>query len=42
MPIFKNGELVYKLPKLDDIQTYCAEQVATLWDEVKRIDSTPT
>ena len=41
-PIFKNGELVYKLPKLDDIQKYCAEQVDTLWDEVKRFDNPHT
>ena len=42
VPIFKNGELVYKLPKLDDIQRYCAEQVDTLWDEVKRFDNPHT
>ena len=42
VPIFKNGELVYKLPKLDDIQKYCAEQVDTLWDEVKRFDNPHT
>ena len=39
VPVFKSGELVYKLPKLDDIQKYCAEQVDTLWDEVKRFDN---
>lgn len=42
VPIFKNGELVYKLPKLDEIQKYCAEQVDRLWDEVKRFDNPHT
>ena len=39
VPIFKNGELVYQLPTLQEIQTYCAQQVDTLWDEVKRFDN---
>ena len=39
VPIFKNGELVYKLPSLAEIQRYCAEQVDTLWDEVRRFDN---
>ena len=39
VPIFQNGELVYKLPSLDEIRTYCLEQVDTLWDEVKRFDN---
>ena len=38
-PIFKNGELVYKLPTLEEIRTYCKQQVDTLWDEVKRFDN---
>ena len=42
VPIFKNGELVYKLPKLDEIQAYCEAQVDTLWDEVKRFDNPHT
>ena len=39
VPIFKNGELVYQKPALDDIRTYCLQQVDTLWDEVKRFDN---
>ncbi len=39
VPIFKNGELVYEKPTLDEIQAYCAQQVDTLWDEVKRFDN---
>ena len=37
--VFRSGELVYDLPPLKDIQKYCAEQVDTLWDEVKRFDN---
>ena len=39
VPIFKNGEQVYKSPSLDEIRDYCAEQVDTLWNEVKRFDN---
>ena len=42
VPVFKNGELVYKLPTLKEIQTYCREQVDTLWDEVKRFENPQT
>lgn len=42
VPIFRNGELVYELPTLEDIRAYCAEQVDTLWDEVKRFDNPHT
>ncbi len=42
VPIFKNGELVYKLPSLDEVRAYCKEQVETLWDEVKRFDNPHT
>ena len=42
VPIFKGGELVYQLPALDEIQAYCAQQVDTLWDEVKRFDNPHT
>ncbi len=42
VPIFRHGELVYDLPKLADIKRYCAEQVDTLWDEVKRFDNPHT
>ena len=42
VPIFKNGELVYDMPSLPDIQKYCAAQVDTLWDEVRRFDNPHT
>ncbi len=38
-PIFLKGELVYQLPKLEDIQRYCQEQMDTMWEEVKRFDN---
>ena len=39
VPIFLGGKLVYKRPSLEEIRKYCAEQVDTLWDEVKRFDN---
>ena len=42
VPIFKNGELVYTCPALEEIRTYCLEQVDKLWDEVKRFDNPHT
>ena len=42
VPIFQNGELVYNMPSLPEIQKYCAAQVDTLWDEVQRFDNPHT
>jgi len=42
VPIFQSGKLVYELPTLEEIRTYCAQQVDTLWDEVKRFDNPQT
>ncbi len=42
VPIFKNGELVYQCPDLQQVRQYCMEQVDTLWDEVKRFDNPHT
>ena len=42
VPIFRNGELVYELPTLEQIRDYAIEQVETLWDEVKRFDNPQT
>lgn len=41
-PIFRAGELVYKLPSLPEIQRYCAAELETLWDEVKRFENPHT
>ena len=39
MPVFRNGQLVYRCPDLKEIQDYCRTQVDTLWDEVKRFEN---
>ena len=38
VPVFKNGELVYKLPTLEEIKRTCAYGVSTLWPAVERSD----
>ena len=38
-PIFLKGELVYKQPTIEESRAYCATQVDTLWDEVKRFEN---
>lgn len=37
LPIFKNGECLYKSPTLKEIAAYCREEEDTLWDETKRL-----
>lgn len=37
-PIFVKGKCVYQLPKLTDIRDYCAQQVDSMWDEMKRFE----
>ena len=34
--IFMNGQLVYQLPNIKDIQKYCHNNLKYLWDEYKR------
>ena len=36
VPVYVNGELVYKSPSLEEIKEYSKEQVNALWEEVKR------
>lgn len=38
-PVFKDGKLVYASPSLRDIKEYCAREVDSLWDEVKRFEN---
>ncbi len=38
-PVFQGGELVYARPTLEEIKAYCAEQVDTLWEEVRRFEN---
>ena len=42
VPIFKEGKLVYQMPTLDEIRTYCLSEVDRLWDEIKRFDNPQT
>lgn len=42
VPIFRNGELVYEEPSLDEIRTSCLSQIDSLWDEVKRFENPHT
>lgn len=37
--IFRKGECVYKIPSLEEVRTYCNEQVSTLWEEVTRFEN---
>jgi len=39
VPIFNKGKLVYQLPKINEIQKYCADQMGTIWDEVTRFEN---
>lgn len=37
VPVFKKGECVYESPKTMDIQAFCKQELATLWEESKRL-----
>lgn len=37
LPVFKNGICIYETPSVMDIQAYCDKELATLWDESKRL-----
>lgn len=39
VPIFINGECVYDSPSTEEIREYCKDQIAHLWDEVKRFEN---
>jgi nicotinate phosphoribosyltransferase len=38
-PIFRGGECVYDLPTIEEIKSYCAGEIAAMWDEVKRFEN---
>ena len=38
-PIFLGGKLVYDAPSMKEIRDYCAKEVDSLWDEVKRFEN---
>lgn len=42
VPIFVEGKCVYESPSIEEIKSYCKEQVATLWDETLRLENPQT
>ncbi|MDR2515568.1 MAG: nicotinate phosphoribosyltransferase [Christensenellaceae bacterium] len=36
VPVFRGGQLVYDLPPLGQIQAFCREEIATLWEQYTR------
>ena len=38
VPIFKNGNCVYKSPSVMEIREYCKEEMDTLWEESRRLE----
>ena len=39
VPIFRNGKQVYELPTLEDIRQHCVEEIAGMWEEVRRFNN---
>lgn len=42
VPLFINGECVYKSPGIEEIKKNCEEQMKTLWDEMLRFENPQT
>ena len=40
--LFKKGRCVYKCPDIEQIRTYCAAELDTLWDQIKRFENPQT
>jgi len=41
-PIFIKGKCVYESPSIEDIRTYCLDQISKLWDEMLRFENPQT
>ncbi len=39
VPVFKKGELVYKLPTIEEIRAHCKQEIEGMWDEVRRFSN---
>jgi nicotinate phosphoribosyltransferase len=39
VPVFERGKCVYESPSLKEMQTYCREQLETIWEEIKRFEN---
>lgn len=37
--IFKDGQLVYEIPTIQESRAYCQQEVASLWEEVTRFEN---
>ena len=37
--LFRNGECVYESPSVEQIRSYCQQQLDTMWDEVLRFEN---
>lgn len=42
VPIFQKGELVYEMPDIHTVRSYCLSCIDNLWDEVKRFENPHT
>ena len=40
--IFDKGQCVYECPDIEEVRTYCREQMDTLWDETLRFENPQT
>lgn len=38
-PVFKKGKLVYDLPSISEIRSYCLSEIDRLWEEVLRFEN---
>ena len=36
VPIFREGKQVYELPTIEQIRARCTEEIAGMWEEVRR------
>ena len=39
VPIFKDGQLVYQTPNIEETKAYCNDEFNTLYEEIKRTDN---
>ena len=39
VPVFRGGELVYRLPALTEIRQHCREEIEGMWEEVRRFNN---
>ena len=39
VPVFQKGKQVYELPTLQQVRQHCEEEIAEMWDEVRRFSN---